>query len=126
MAGETALDLAGWRADLLELSGAALSSDAQQEVAKISKVVARLDRKGLTGPNPELTMAVRATQSDPPNLLLAREPNRVSPLLGYKTTQSRRLTDAYLDKLKAAFASPGPRNPFSGTLGREQLIRSQK
>ena len=223
MAGETALDLAGWRAALLELSGAALSSDAQQEVAKISKVVARLDRKGLTGPNPELTMAVRAIQSDPPNLLLAREcdqrrsggvmsrscqfrqveirrdtsslrtdvlvlrdrmrrieegiqrhrlegrsytgtarvpaqdrrfrivrdalsvpcgtwqsvmqpfirkaarePNRVSPLLGYKTTQPRRLTDAYLVKLKAVFASPGPPNPFSGTLGREQLIRSQK
>lgn len=73
MAGETALDLAGWQAALLELSSAALSSDAQQEVAKISKVVARLDRKGLTGPNPELTMAVRAIQSDPPNLLLARE-----------------------------------------------------
>ena len=49
----------------------------------------------------------------------AREPNRVSPLLGYKTTQPRRLTDAYLVKLKAAFASPGPRNSFSGTLARE-------
>lgn len=56
----------------------------------------------------------------------AGEPNRVSTLLGYKKTAPRRLTDAYLTKLQAAFASPGSQNPFAGSLGREQLIRLQK
>lgn len=52
--------------------------------------------------------------------------NKAASLLGYDARPPARLSDAYLEKLRAAFGKGGDENPFAGALDRRQLILLQK
>jgi hypothetical protein len=70
---QTPTSIAEIREALLALSGQALAPDLQIEIAKVAKIVSRLEAKGDNTANADLALIVGALQADTPNLLLARE-----------------------------------------------------
>ena len=61
------------RASLHALACQALTSDVQQEVAKVAKIVTRLETKADETANADLALILGALQAETPNLILARE-----------------------------------------------------
>lgn len=66
-------DIAAIRASLHTLSGQALEPDVQVEIAKVAKIVTRLETKNDETANADLALIIAALQADTPNLVLARE-----------------------------------------------------
>lgn len=66
-------DMAAIRASLHLLAGQTLTPDVQVEIAKVAKIVTRLETKGDETANADLALIVGALQADTPNLILARE-----------------------------------------------------
>lgn len=66
-------DIAAIRASLHNLAGAALEPDVQVEVAKVAKIVTRLESKGDETANADLALIIGALEAETPNLVLARD-----------------------------------------------------
>lgn len=66
-------DFAAIRASLNNLAATALEPDVQVEVAKVAKIVTRLETKGDETANADLSLILSALQADTPNLTLARD-----------------------------------------------------
>ncbi len=70
---QTAPGISEIRASLLALSGQALTPDVQIEIAKVAKIVSRLEAKADNTANADLALIIGALRADMPNLVLARE-----------------------------------------------------
>ena len=87
------------RAMLATLSTRPLKPEVQIEIAKIAKIVTRLEEKADETANADLALAVSAMQADTPNLILARELRyaikmRTGAFSNARTTWFMRLTGA--------------------------------
>lgn len=70
------LDLAQIRDALATHAQGNLEPDVQVEIAKVAKIVTRLEANGDSSANSDLVLIIRALDADEPNLLLARELRR--------------------------------------------------
>lgn len=70
---QTPLGLAEIREVLRVLAGQVQVPEVQTEVAKVAKIVSRLEANSDTSANADLTLIIAALQADAPNLILARE-----------------------------------------------------
>ena len=66
-------DIAAIRASLHNLATTTLDANVQVEVAKVAKIVTRLETKGDKTANEDLSLIIAALQADTPNLTLARD-----------------------------------------------------
>lgn len=71
--GQTPPSIAAIRSSLHTLSGQVLAPDVQVEIAKVAKIVSRLETKADETATVDLALIVSALQADTPNLILARE-----------------------------------------------------
>ena len=69
----TPVDFATLRMSLETLARHTLVPEVQVEVAKIAKIVARLEANDNSSANADIALAMRALEADTPNLTLARE-----------------------------------------------------
>lgn len=94
---QTPPDIAAIRASLRALAGQALEPDVQVEIAKLAKIVTRLETRGDGTANADLALIIGALQAETPNLVLARELRyaikmRTSAFSNARTTWFMRLT----------------------------------